>query len=99
MISIEVIYALPDFQHRVKLVVDEPCTASEALRRSGLQEKFAELAAPELGIYSRPLDGKLSPLPDQYLMRDGDRLEIYRPLQLDPKKARLQRAARKKQRA
>jgi uncharacterized protein len=99
MISIEVVYALPDVQHRVTLTVQEPCTALEALKLSGLQDKFAELAAPELGIYSRPLDGRLNPLPDAYIMRDGDRLEIYRPLQLDPKKARLQRAARNKRRS
>jgi putative ubiquitin-RnfH superfamily antitoxin RatB of RatAB toxin-antitoxin module len=51
-----------------------------------------------MGIYSRLLDGRSSPLPVDYLMKDGDRLELYRPLQLDPNKARLLRAARKKKR-
>ena len=98
MIAIEVVYALPEVQHRIRLVVEEPCTALQALKLSGFQQRFEDLTDPELGVYSRPLDGRLNPLPGSYLMRDGDRLEIYRPLQLDPKKARLQRAARKQRR-
>jgi len=98
MISIEVVYALPDVQHTVQLEVEEPCTALEAFKLSGFQERF-DLAEPDLGVFSRPLDGRLNPAPDQYLMRDGDRLEIYRPLLIDPKKARLQRAARSRKRS
>jgi putative ubiquitin-RnfH superfamily antitoxin RatB of RatAB toxin-antitoxin module len=98
MITVEVVYALPDEQHCVKLQVEESCTAARAFYLSGFQQRFAELGSADLGIYSRPLDGRTNPAPDQYVMRDGDRLEKYRPLQIDPKKARLQRAARSRQR-
>jgi len=45
-----------------------------------------------MGIFSRPLDGKGRPLPAEYVMSAGDRVEIYRPLLIDPKAARLDRA-------
>jgi len=97
MITVEVVYALPHIQHSVKLQVEQSCTAARAFYLSGFQQRFEELGNPDLGIYSRLLDGRTSPAPDEYVMRDGDRLEVYRPLQIDPKKARLQRAARSRQ--
>jgi uncharacterized protein len=98
MIRVEVVYALPDQQFLLELSVDEGCTAARALELSGLKNKFPDLdfTAMDMGIFSRPLDGRVNPAPEDYLMRDGDRLELYRPLLIDPKRARLQRAAKKK---
>jgi hypothetical protein len=100
MIQVEVVYALPHKQYKVKVAMSAGGTALDALRLSELQLLLpdTDLQHLEMGIYSRLLDGRSSPLPADYVMRDGDRLELYRPLQLDPNKARLLRAARKKKR-
>lgn len=100
MIEVEVVYALPHKQIKVAVTLSEGQSALDALRLSNLQSQLpdTDLFSLELGIYSRLLDGRSSPLPADYLMKDGDRLELYRPLQLDPNKARLLRAARKKKR-
>jgi putative ubiquitin-RnfH superfamily antitoxin RatB of RatAB toxin-antitoxin module len=100
MIEVEVVYALPHKQIKVTVTLSEGQSALDALRLSNLQSQLPEtdLLQLEMGIYSRLLDGRSSPLPADYVMRDGDRLELYRPLQLDPNKARLLRAARKKKR-
>jgi putative ubiquitin-RnfH superfamily antitoxin RatB of RatAB toxin-antitoxin module len=88
MINIEVIYALKDQQRSVRLALAEGCTVKEAIERSGLLEEFPEidLARNKLGIWN-----KLAK-PDAVL-RDRDRVEIYRPLIADPKEVRKQRAA------
>lgn len=98
MITIEVVYALPAQQFLIALQVPEGSTAAQVLERSGFKTQFpgVDFAAQGMGVFSRPLDGRGNPAPDEYIMRDGDRLELYRPLQVDPKKARLQRAAKKK---
>lgn len=87
-------YALPDRQYLVGLELPAPVTAGEAIRQSGLLEMNPELdiESMEIGIFSRPV--KL----DAPLVQ-GDRVEIYRPLELDPKEARRLRAAAKKNKA
>ncbi|MBC53275.1 MAG: RnfH family protein [Gammaproteobacteria bacterium] len=96
MIGVEVVYALPDHQILIPLQVPEGTTALQAVRLSGIAGQVADLdvSSAEMGIYSRLLDGRASPLPQDYVLRDHDRIELYRPLQLDPKQARLLRAAR-----
>jgi len=91
MIRIEVAYALPEEQFLVELEMDDRCSVLDAVRESGLLERFPELAESDLalGIFSRPTT------PDAGLV-DGDRVEIYRPLTIDPKEARRLRAKAKK---
>jgi uncharacterized protein len=100
MIQVEVVYALPHKQYKVDVSMSEGGTALDALRLSDLQSQLPDTDLQQLamGIYSRLLDGRSTPAPADYIMRNGDRLELYRPLQLDPNKARLLRAARKKKR-
>lgn len=99
MINVEVVYALPDEQAVVSLQVADGTTALQAAIQSGLAERFAlNLEAMPMGIYSRALDGRSLPLPGDYLLREHDRVEIYRPLTIDPKQARLQRAERARKR-
>lgn len=88
-IRVEVVYALPDRQRLVELEVPRGCTAREAVERSGLQHEFQEIDPEDnaLGIFGRRC------APDHRL-RDGDRVEIYRPLKADPKEVRRQLAAR-----
>lgn len=86
--TVEVVYAPAGgtpFRRWVALPVG--ATVAEAVRASGLGEAFAgfEPDPAHLGVFSR----KVGP---EYVLKDGDRLEIYRPLTLDPKEARRRRA-------
>jgi putative ubiquitin-RnfH superfamily antitoxin RatB of RatAB toxin-antitoxin module len=91
MIAIEVAAALPDFQQVVKLSVAPGTTARAAVGLSGLQAKFPNidfLTAP-LGIWCREVE-------PQQAVKEGDRVEVYRPLAMDPREARRQLAAQGK---
>ncbi len=87
-IGVEVVYALPEKQEIVPLALPVGSTLQQAVLASGLVEKYPaiDVAAGKFGIYS-----KLAK-PDTVL-RDRDRVEIYRPLIADPKEVRKQRAA------
>ncbi len=87
-IDVEVAYARPDTQVILKLRVPRGATLEQAVRASGMLERFPEidLASHELGIF-----GKLNKSGAE--LREGDRVEIYRPLIADPKEVRKQRAA------
>lgn len=100
MIKVEVVYALPEQQFLKEVTVPEGSTAAQVLEMSGLIAQFPDVdfTSQGMGVFSKMLDGRGNPPPEDYVMREGDRLELYRPLLLDPKKARLQRAARKKAR-
>jgi putative ubiquitin-RnfH superfamily antitoxin RatB of RatAB toxin-antitoxin module len=89
LIRIEVACALPEKQQVKALDVEAGCTAQQAVALSGMAEVFPELVLAEckLGIFSKVIEN-----PEQYVLADGDRVEIYRPLLLDPKEARRQRA-------
>ena len=97
-IEVEVAYATPEKQKIVSLTVEEGATAYEAVLASRITDEFPDLdiASSPMGIFSEPLDGKKRPLPAEYVLVERDRVEIYRPLIIDPKQARLARAAKKK---
>ena len=86
-IAVEVVYALPEKQYLQRVNLEEGATVEEAIRASGLLELRSDidLAKNKVGVYSRPV--KLADA-----VRDGDRVEIYRPLIADPKELRRQRA-------
>lgn len=86
--EVEVVYALPSEQALVALKVVPGTTVEEAIRRSGLLERFTEidLAVNKVGIF-----GRLAPLSRE--LGAGDRVEIYRPLLADPKEVRRRLAA------
>lgn len=87
-IRVEVAYARPGEQLILEIEVPAGATAADAVIASGILDRFAEIDLPNarLGLFSRPVAH------DEPL-RDGDRVEIYRPLQADPKQVRRQRAA------
>ena len=93
MINIEVAYALDNKQALLPLQVPEGTTAVEAAKQSGITDKFEgiDLENAKLGIFSKVVS------PTQVL-REGDRVEIYRPLIADPKEVRKARAAKAKER-
>ncbi len=88
-IHVEVAYAEPDRQKIIPLLAQEGITAAQAVARSGIVRFFPQLDTTRMdfGIFSQPCP------PDQVL-REGDRVEIYRPLLCDPKAMRRQRARR-----
>lgn len=90
---IEVTYALPEEQVLLTLDVEQGTTVEQAVKLSGILEQFSDidLSKNKLGIF-----GKLAKA-DQVL-RDKDRVEIYRPLIADPKESRRKRAEKKEAR-
>jgi len=90
-IHVEVAYALPDKQVIIPLEVEPGTTLEQAVALSGITEQFPEidLNVNKVGIFS-----KLSKR--DAVLREHDRVEIYRPLIADPKKVRKERAAQGK---
>lgn len=86
-ITVEVVYATPAKQVLIELEVPPGCTVREAIERSEIQRTFPglEIDPAAVGIFSRKV-------PMEQELRDGDRVEIYRPLQADPKETRRRRA-------
>lgn len=91
MLKIEVIYATPEQQEIIVLAVQQDSTIQQAIENSGVLTKYPEidLAACDVGIFSQVK--KL----DQ-VVKEGDRIEIYRPLIADPKAKRREKAAQNK---
>lgn len=73
----------------ISLLVEEGCTVVQALQRSGLLSDMTpeQIEAAELGVWGRKATGK-------QVLRAHDRVEMYRPLTVDPKVARRQRFVR-----
>lgn len=92
-IRIEVACATPEKQWVDALEVKTGCTAQQAVALSGIADAFPGLALGDctLGVFSKVVDGG-------YVLQEGDRVEIYRPLLLDPKEARRQRADKSRRR-
>lgn len=89
-IDVELVYApAPHQVMRMALTLPAGSTAADALRHSGWLEQIGAEAvdALRLGLWGRACT------PEQVL-RSQDRLELYRPLQVDPKEARRQRYRR-----
>lgn len=87
---IEVAYARPDRQVILVVEVNPGTTLLEAIRSSGVLDQF-----PEIDLDRQPCGvfGKVRPL--EHVLESADRVEIYRPLAIDPKSARRRRAARR----
>lgn len=88
MITVEVTYAIPQRQAVLRLDLPAGSTVAEAIRDSGMRDLFPGLVIDSgaIGIFSRKV-------PMDQVLRDGDRVEIYRPLLADPKEVRRERAS------
>ena len=86
-IKIELVYALPNEQPLLQLEVPAGTTLIEGVKLSGILNKHPEidLEKGKFGIF-----GKLSKA--DAVLREKDRIEIYRPLIADPKEVRRKRA-------
>lgn len=84
---IEVVYATPSRQELVELDVEAPLRVDDAIRMSRIESLFPEedLSAREVGIWGRVVTRDTT-------AGDGDRIEIYRSLERDPREARRLRA-------
>ena len=86
-IRIEVVFGLADNQRLIPLKIDAGATVEEAILKSGIADKFPQqrIDSYKVGIWGRAVEKDQS-------LREGDRIEIYRPLQIDPRDARRQLA-------
>ena len=87
-IQVEVVYALPQRQEVVTVTLPEGATVRQAVEASGLLQKFPDIeldGANKLGVFAKLVKGDT-------VLRDRDRVEIYRPLIADPKDVRRKRA-------
>lgn len=93
MIRVEVAYALPHKQALLEIQVPVGTTALAAAQQSGIANKFegVDLDNGTLGIFGQIVA-------PGHVLREGDRVEIYRPLIADPKEVRKARAERARER-
>jgi len=89
-LRVQVCYALPTGVCLLDVELDHDSTLEQAIRASGLLERHPEIDLPAamIGVF-----GKLRQFSE--LARPGDRIEIYRPLVVDPKESRRRRAQHK----
>ncbi len=87
-IKVQVVYAAKDQVFQFNLDLLEEQTVWNAIEMSGLLEQFDywREQKPVVGIY-----GKIIKNPEMHWLKQGDRIEIYRPLTADPKALRLRR--------
>jgi putative ubiquitin-RnfH superfamily antitoxin RatB of RatAB toxin-antitoxin module len=86
-IEVEVVFALPEKQSLRTLLVAAGTSVAEVVAKSGLLEALPDdrLAEMTLGVWGREVE-------KNRIVKAGDRIEIYRPLELDPREARRQLA-------
>jgi uncharacterized protein len=91
-LHIEVVYGVPNKQELLSVVVAENTTVEQAIIESGILTLFPDidLSVNKVGVWNRTV--KLSEV-----LRDTDRIEIYRPLIADPKEVRKRRAEKAKE--
>jgi putative ubiquitin-RnfH superfamily antitoxin RatB of RatAB toxin-antitoxin module len=92
VIDIEVAYATPSRQEIVVVGVPEGTNLREAAKLSGINKWFPEI---DYDVIPMGIFGKKVAKPETELVSPGIRIELYRPLLIDPKQARLNRAAKK----
>jgi putative ubiquitin-RnfH superfamily antitoxin RatB of RatAB toxin-antitoxin module len=90
--TIEVVYGTPNRQELISLLIAAGANVEQAINESGILNEFTEidLAINKVGIWNRV--AKLSDV-----VKDLDRIEIYRPLIADPKEVRKRRAEKAKE--
>jgi len=90
MVEVEVVYALAEQQYLLKLQLLDDSSVEQAIIASGILQRCPEidLKKNQCGIFSKKVAL-------EHRVHSGDRIEIYRPLTIDPKAARRIRAAKK----
>ena len=90
-IRVEVAFATPERQEVVSLEVNRGSTIADVIAASGIGDLFPTFDITDLprGIWGQKQS-------DHTIVKEGDRVEIYRPLNKEPMEARRERAAKKK---
>lgn len=88
-VTIEVVYGTPLKQTLLEVAVDEGATVAQAVEESGILQQYPEIDidTAKLGIWNKVVRSSST-------VKQGDRIEIYRPLVADPKEVRKRRAER-----
>ena len=91
-IEVEVACAFEDLQRVINLQLPAESSLADAVSASGILEEFSSLDLEKIkfGVY-----GQIAP--EEATLKDGDRVEVYRPLLISPMEARRLRAKRKKE--
>lgn len=91
-IKVSVVFGLANKQKVIELSVASDASVADIVAQSGMDAYFPDFdfSKPKVGVFNRAV--KL-----RDTCRDGDRIEIYRPLIADPKAARLKRAEKAKE--
>ena len=84
---VEVVFALPERQALETVEMPEGATVADAIEKSGVERQFPDVsfAALQAGVWGKLVDR-------DHVLSDGDRVEIYRPLEMDPREARRLKA-------
>lgn len=90
--KVEVAFALPDDQRIVLVDVPEGTTAEQAVELSNIKDHY-----PEIDVAKNPLGVFGKAVKNTQELKEGDRVEIYRPLIADPKESRKRRAEKAKE--
>ncbi|PID45853.1 MAG: RnfH family protein [Proteobacteria bacterium] len=87
LVNVELVYALPEQQTLLSFTVPKGTTLAQGITLSMIQDHYPDLdvASLKAGLF-----GKIAP--GTQVLRDKDRIELYRPLIADPKEVRKQRA-------
>ena len=89
MIQAELVYISTDNQAiHLHLMFESGATVADVIAQSGLAQSHPEIVGMAVGIYAKVVSLDT-------VVRAGDRIEIYRPLLIDPKENRRQRARQK----
>ena len=93
-LRITVVYCAPGCEDLAELTLPAGATVADAIRASGVLDRRPEIvaAAPDVGIW-----GRACAMTQR--LEDGDRVELYRPLTVDPKEARRVRAEVRRRRS
>jgi uncharacterized protein len=92
MITVELIFALPEEQDLLTLQVQVETTIEQAIHASGILTRYPQI---DLNVNKVGIFGKVTTL--DTILQEGDRIEIYRALIADPKEVRKKKAAMQKE--
>ena len=85
--QVEVVFALPDRQELLVVELQDGATVGTAIERSKLAQQFpgVDFNSLQAGVWGKPATR-------EHVVREGDRIELYRPLEMDPRDARRLKA-------
>ena len=84
---VEVVFALPESQVLLTVNLSDGATVADALEVSGIARQFPDenLDTLQTGLGGQPVER-------DRLVKEGDRVELFRPLEMDPREARRLKA-------